>query len=309
MNIVFMGTPDFAVPCLEKLVAEGHNIKGVFTREDKPVGRKQILTPPPVKVAAQKYNIPVFQPKMLRGNPEAFEILKEINPDVIVVVAYGRLLPKEILNLPKYGSVNVHASLLPKLRGASPIQWSIVSGAEKTGVTTMLMDEGLDTGDMLEVAEVSILKEDTAETLHDKLSEVGSKLICSTLLGLENGTVKPIPQPSEGVTHAPILTKEMGRLDFNKTAAELDCLIRGFTPWPLCYFYFEGRRFKVLKALPVKGENTEPGILFEKGGEVFISCGKNSALQIINICPDGSKKMDYKAFLNGRFIESGSKLD
>ncbi len=309
MNIVFMGTPDFAVPCLAKIISDGHKVSAVFTREDKPVGRKQILTAPPVKVEAVRNNIPVYQPKKLRDNAEMLGILQNINPDVIVVVAYGRILPKEILKLPKMGCVNVHGSLLPKLRGASPIQWSIVSGETVTGVTTMLMDEGIDTGNMLLRSEVEILMDDTAETLHDKLSLAGAELLSVTLEELEKGTVTPEKQPDEA-TYAPILTKEMGFLDFTKPAYTLDCLIRGFTPWPLTYFYFEGRRFKVLKAKPCDtSKYKDTGILYEENGEVYISCGGGTSLKIENVCPDGSKKMDASAFLNGRFIASGSKLD
>lgn len=308
MNIVFMGTPDFAVPCLERLINDGHNILSVVTREDKPVGRKKVLTPPPVKVTACNNNIPVLQPKVLRDNDEIYLKLKELNPDLIVVVAYGRILTKEILDLPKYGCVNVHGSLLPKYRGASPIQWSIVCGDTITGVTTMLMDEGLDTGDMLLTREIEIAKSDTYETLHDKMSVVGAEALAETISLLEKGNITPKKQPQDGVSYAPIITKQMGQLDFRKSAEELDCLVRGFTPWPLSYFYYEGRRFKVYSATVSEKTAKEPGTLFYEKGRILIACGNSTALEIEEICPDGSKKMNSASFINGRFIEDGAKI-
>ncbi|MBQ3562516.1 MAG: methionyl-tRNA formyltransferase [Clostridia bacterium] len=304
MKVIFMGTPDFAVPCLERLVEDGHTVEAVFTREDKPVGRKKILTAPPVKETALKYGIDVIQPKKLRDNPEVLELIKNINPDVIVVVAYGRILPKEILEIPKYGCVNVHGSLLPRHRGSSPIQWSIVCGDKVTGVTTMLMDEGIDTGDILEVLEVPIEDSDTGGSLFDKLCKEGAKLLSSTLTGLVSGTVTPKKQSDEGSNYAPMLTKEMGQLDFSKNAFELCNLIRGFNPWPLTYFYYNERRFKVFAADAVNiKSNREIGEFFVEGGNAFIACGEKTALIIKEICPDGSKKMDSSAFINGRFIK------
>ncbi len=309
MKIVFMGTPDFAVPCLEKLIEDGHQVEAVFTREDKPVGRKKVLTAPPVKEVALKHGINVFQPKKLRDNPEAFEIIKNTNPDLIVVVAYGRILPKEILEFPKYGCVNVHGSLLPRHRGSSPIQWSIVCGDKVTGVTTMLMDEGIDTGDILEVKEVPIEDTDTGGSLFDKLCLEGAKLLSSTVRGLESGDIIPKKQPEEGANYAPMLTKEMGLLDFNKNANELWYLIRGFNPWPLTYFYYNDRRFKIFNAKPINAKGRSAGEFFIEGKEAFIACGEDTALKIIEICPDGSKKMDFSAFVNGRFIPSGEMLN
>lgn len=309
MKIIFMGTPDFSVPCLQRLIDDGHEVVAVFTREDKPVGRKQILTPPPVKRLALEHHIPVFQPKKLRDNPEMVDAIRALAPDFIVVVAYGRILTKEILDIPVYGCVNVHGSLLPRHRGASPIQWSIVCGDKKTGVTTMLMDEGIDTGDMLEVAELPITKEDTAETLHDRMALAGAKLLSSTIFGLVEGRIQPVKQPEEGVSYAPILTKEMGKLDFSKSAECLSCLIRGFYSWPLTYFVHGTRRFKVWQAEPVCGCAYQPGTYFEQDGEPMIACGEDSALRLVEICPDGSKKMDARAFVNGRFLEIGAILN
>lgn len=308
MKVVFMGTPDFAVPCLEKLIEGGHQVAAVFTREDKPVGRKQVLTAPPVKQTALKYNIPVYQPKKLRDNEEAYQIIKEIAPDLMVVVAYGRILPKEFLDLPKYGCVNVHGSILPRHRGSSPIQWSIVSGDKVTGVTTMLMDEGIDTGDILQIKEVPIEDTDTGGSLFDKLCLHGAQLLLTTIKGLEDNTITPIKQCEEQATHTPMLTKEMGLLDFNKPAEELWCLIRGFNPWPLTYFYYNDRRFKVFEAEPKNILVSKPGRFFVKDGLAYIGCGNGTALLIKEICPDGSKRMDAKAFLNGRFIADGSDI-
>ncbi len=308
MNIIFMGTPDFSVSCLEELLNSGHNISAVFTREDKPVGRKQVMTAPPVKVFAQEHNLRVIQPKTLKSNTEVIDTIKEINPDIIVVVAYGRILPSEILEIPKYGCVNVHASLLPKYRGASPIQWSIISGDNVTGVTTMLMDEGMDTGDILETAEIPILPQDTAETLFNKLSKLGAKLIVSTVDKLKKGQINPRKQPEEGVSYAPIIKKSMGELDFNRPAAELYNLIRGFTPWPLAYFKYNDRRYKIFSASPDLKSNLPVGSLFYSENAAFVVCGDQMTLRINEICPDGSKKMDAKAFINGRFIENKTKL-
>lgn len=309
MKIVFMGTPDFAVGCLERLILDGHEVAAVFTREDKPVGRKQILTPPPVKQAALRHDIPVYQPKKVKDNPEAVSLLASLAPDLIVVAAYGRLLPREILEIPRLGCVNVHASLLPRHRGASPIQWAIVSGDRVTGVTTMLMDEGMDTGDILEMSELVIRPEETAETLHDRLSAAGAELLSSTVHKLADRTVTPRRQPEEGVTYAPIITKEMGALDFAQNAGRLDCLIRGFIPWPQAYFYYGGRRFKVLKAAVTESEGQTPGVCFEQDGEVCVACGENTALRLLEVCPDGSRRMDGAAFKNGRFIPNGASVD
>lgn len=309
MRIVFMGTPDFSVPCLERLVQDGHEVVGVFCREDKAVGRKQILTAPPVKVCAEQNSLPVFQPKILRNNAEALETLKALNPELIAVVAYGRILPAEILNFPKYGCVNVHASLLPRHRGASPIQWSIVCGDAETGVTTMQMDEGLDTGAILLQAKTKIESTETAETLFNRLSTMGAELLSKTITALENGTVIPVPQAEHCATHAPIITKEMGVLNFSKTAGELDCLIRGFTPWPATCFYYENRRFKVLSAAVANLTcSKKPGTVFYQNGCFYICCAQETVLQILTVCPEGSKKMEAPAFINGRFLPEGTIL-
>lgn len=308
MNIVFMGTPDFAVPCLKQIIKDKHNVSAVFTRADKPIGRKKVLTPPPVKIVAAENNIPVYQPEKIKGNSEIVEILKNLSPDLIVVAAYGRILPKEILDIPKMGCVCVHGSLLPRHRGASPIQWSIVCGDKETGVTTMLMDEGIDTGDILLSEKIDIESTDTYETLHNKMAVVGARVLKDTLIGLENNTITPVKQPEEGSNYAPIITKKMGQLDFSKSAEELDCLIRGFTPWPLSYFYVDGRRFKVYSASPAGKTTKKCGTVYYDSGRVLISCGDGCALEIKEICPDGSKRMNAAAFINGRFIEENTVI-
>lgn len=301
-----MGTPDFAVPTLKALISAGHSVVGVFTQPDKPVGRKQILTPPPVKVEAEKNGIRVFQPTTLRDGA-AYEILKELNPEIIVVVAYGKILPKEILDLPKYKCVNGHASLLPRHRGASPIQWSIVCSDKVTGVTTMLMDEGMDTGDMLETVTTEISDIDTAETLHDRLSILGAELMCSTLEKIEKGSITPKPQGENGVTYAPIIKKEMGLLDFSKNAKELHCLIRAFSGWPVAYFSLNGKRVKVYSAEVAVGDGSVATVLSSKN-EFVVSCGENTALKLTRLQIEGSKPMDAKAFLCGNAIPVGTKL-
>ncbi len=306
MRVVFMGTPDFAVPTLDAIIESGHEVVGVFTQPDKPVGRKQILTPPPVKVLANEKGITVYQPKTLR-NGEAVAIIKNLNPEIIVVVAYGKILPEEILSLPKYGCVNGHASLLPRHRGASPIQWSIVCGDKQTGVTTMLMDVGMDTGDMLETVCTNILSGETADTLHDRLSLLGAKLMCSTLDKLSKGEITPKKQDNSKATYAPIIKKEMALLDFSKNAVELERLIRAFSGWPVAYFMLDGKRVKVFSAKVCKGDGSIGAVINNKD-TLVISCANNTALELENIQLEGSKPMTVKALLCGKSIALGTKL-
>ena len=307
MKIVFMGTPDFAVPTLKALIEDGHDIVGVFTQTDKPVGRKQILTPTPVKVYAREQGIEVYQPTTLR-NGEAAETLNKLNPDVIVVVAYGKILPDEILSLPKYGCVNGHASILPRHRGASPIQWSIYCGDKQTGVTTQLMDSGIDTGDILETVTTDISDNETAETLHDRLSLLCAQLMCSTLKGLENGKIIPKKQEDSKATYCPIIKKEMALLDFTKNANELDCMIRAFSGWPVAYFMLDGKRVKVYSARVCTGDTTT-GVVINNQDGLIISCGDGTALELLNIQPEGSKPMTAKALLCGKNIPLGTKIN
>ncbi len=307
MKIVFMGTPDFAVNGLEALLNAGHSIVGVFTQPDKPQGRKMVLTPPPVKVFAENNGIKVYQPTSVRTD-ESFELLKSLEPELIAVVAYGKIIPENILNLPKYGCVNVHASLLPRHRGASPIQTSILLGDKVTGVTTQQMDIGVDTGDILMMSECEILPTDNFETLHDKLAVMGATLLVDTVEGLQNGTIVPKKQPVDGVTHCSIITKEMGQLDFGKKACELDCLIRAFTPWPSAYFFMNGKRIKVISATVGDKTTKEAGTVIDTKNGLTVACGEGTSLRFNEVQPEGKGKMTAKALLNGYPIEVGTKL-
>ncbi len=307
MKIVFMGTPDFAVPTLEALVSSEHDIVAVFTQPDKAVGRKQILTPPPVKACAQKFNIPVYQPTTLR-NDEVFEQIKHLSPDVIVVVAYGKILPEAILNIPKYGCVNGHASLLPRHRGASPIQWSIVCGDKVTGITTMLMEKGLDTGDMLLKEEVIIGENETGEELHDRLSLIGAQLMLKTLADLEKGSIIPQKQDDALSTYAPIITREMGHIDFARSAAEIHNLIRGFYSWPAAYFFLEGKRVKVLSSRLSFESDKPAGTVVKSDSELVIACGDGNCVSLTEIQPEGSKRMSAADYLKGHSVEKGTVI-
>ena len=304
MKIVFMGTPDYAVKTLEALIKSEHTVAAVFAQPDKPVGRKQVLTPPPVKVCALENNIPVYQPNSVRTG-EAFEIIDQIKPDVIVVVAYGKILPKEILTAAKYGCVNGHASLLPKYRGASPIQWCIVCGETETGVTTMLMDEGMDTGDILETVTVKIGENETAEELFERLSDISADLMLSTIDKLPKGEIIPKKQEGEA-TYAPIIKKEMALLDFNKPAKELFNAVRGYYSWPCAYFFMEGKRMKVIKAAVGLSTNKAAGTVVGNNGVLSIACGDGLALDILVLQAEGSKVMESKQYLCGKAVALGT---
>ena len=308
MKIVFMGTPDYAAVTLEKLISAGFNIAAVFAQPDKPVGRKHILTPPPVKVLAEENNIPVYQPDTLRYG-KATEILKEINPDIIVVVAYGKILPKEILDIPRFGCVNGHASLLPKYRGASPIQWCIVCGEKVTGVSTMFMDEGMDTGDILETVEVNIGEEETAEELFDRLSVISADLMVSTVEKLSKGEITPTPQNHDKATYAPIIKKEMALIDFSKTAEEIHNAVRGYYLWPCAYFFRNGKRVKVISSRVGESTESAAGTVIGNTDELVVACGKGSSIRLLTLQPEGSKPMTAKQMLNGNPIAIGDKVD
>ncbi len=307
MRIVFMGTPDFSVESLKALYEAGYEIVGVFTQPDKPQGRKMILTPPPVKVYAESKALPVFQPKSVKTE-ESLELLKSLEPELIAVVAYGKILPKAVLDLPKYGCVNVHASLLPRHRGASPIQWAIYCGDKVTGVTTQHMDEGIDTGNILLKAETEITKDDNFESLHDRLADMGAKLLVDTVKGIENGSITETKQPDEGTNYAPIITKEMGSLDFNRRADELDCQIRAFTPWPSAFFYIDGLRIKVIKAVVSENTTEAAGTVICNKGKLTVACKDGTSLTFVTVQPEGKGAMDIKSYLNGKPIELGVKL-
>ncbi len=307
MRIVFMGTPDIAVGTLKALINSSHEVVGVFTQPDKPVGRKQILTAPPVKVCANDNGIPVYQPTTLKTD-EPFEVLKKLNPDIIVVVAYGKLLPDNILNLPKYGCINGHASILPKYRGSSPIQWCIVCGETESGVTVMQMDSGMDTGDILEIETVSISQNETADDLYEKLKKVAATLICSTLEKIEKGMVVPIKQDNNLATYAPIIKKEMAFIDFTKPATEIHNLVRGFYSWPTAYFMLADKRLKVYKTEVALNCDAAPSTVIKSDGELIIACGQNTSIKLLEVQLEGSKRMDVNQWLLGKKIEVGTKL-
>ena len=303
IKVVFMGTPEFAVPPLKKLIEEGYDVKLVVTQPDRPAGRGKKLTPPPVKVVAEKAGIPVYQPEKVKENEELKRKLSEINPDVIVVAAYGKILPKWLLDLPKYGTINIHASLLPKYRGASPIQWALLNGEEETGVTVMKVIPKLDAGDIISQRKVKIEKEDNAQTLHDKLSKVGAELLSETLPLYISGKLKPVPQKEEEATYCPQISKEMGRIDWNESAERIFNKIRAFTPWPSAYTTFKGKRLKILKAEPVKGIG-KPGEVVKADRELIVATG-SGALKIERLKPEGKKEISGEEFIRGYRVKVG----
>ncbi len=308
MKIVFMGTPDFAVPCLRALVKGGHEVSAVFTQPDKPKGRGYKMIPTPVKAAAMEYDIPVYQPLSLRKGEDAesaLAALRELVPELIVVVAYGQILPKEILELPKYGCVNIHASLLPAYRGAAPIQWSVLNGEKKTGVTSMLMAEGLDTGDMLIKSETEIGENETASSLHDRLSLMGAEVLTETVKAMEDGTLEPEAQDDSLSTYASRITKEMSALDFEKSAQELHNIIRGITGFTT----LEGKRLKVY-ASELTGSvcgDLENGAVADTD-KFIVKCGDGCGLRLTEIQPEGKKRMKTEDYLRGKKIEAGTIL-
>ncbi|MCH5316348.1 MAG: methionyl-tRNA formyltransferase [Eubacterium sp.] len=307
MKIVFMGTPDFAVPCLERLIGSGHEVLGVFTQPDKKVGRKQIITPPPVKVAAEKHGITVFQPNTLKDG-KGLEIIKELAPEVIVVVAYGKILPREILDYPKYGCVNVHASLLPKYRGAAPIQWAVINGDKETGVTIMQMADGIDTGDMLLVKKMEIGINETSEELFERLSVIGADALIEALTLIENGEAVPKPQPEGDFGYASMISKDMSAIDWSKSAFEIHNLIRGLQTWPAASTVINGKTVKILKSVLSGETGNEAGEIVNNKNVLTVSCGDGKCIDILEIQPDGKKKMDIKSFLAGNQIKIGAKI-
>ncbi|MBQ7521878.1 MAG: methionyl-tRNA formyltransferase [Clostridia bacterium] len=298
MNIVYMGTPDFAVAPLENIIKNGYHVSGVFTQPDKPKGRKYTLTPPPVKECALTYNIPVYQPNSMKDGT-ALEILQQLNPDIIVVVAYGKILPKEILTLPKYGCINVHASLLPKYRGAGPIQWAVLNGEKVTGVTTMNMAEGLDTGDMLMKAQTEIGENETASELHDRLSLMGAELIVETLKAVENHTLVPEKQDDTLSNYAPMLTKDLCQINWSDTAQKIHNQIRGLNSWPVATANVNGKKVKIFTSR-INEQTTEHKTVGKvlSVNPLVVACG-NGSLTILEIQPDGKKKMTSADFVRG----------
>ncbi len=306
MRIVFMGTPDFAVPCLKALVDAGHEIAAVYTQPDKPVGRKQILTPPPVKVLAAEEGIPVFQPDSFRDE-EQVRMLKELQPDLISVVAYGKILPKSVLDIPQYGCINVHGSLLPRYRGAAPIQWAVLNGDAVTGVTTMYMAEGLDSGDMLLKAETPIEEDLTAGELFDRLSEMGARLLVETVEGLKKGTIERIRQDETQATHVKKIDRSLSPIDWNRSAQEIHNQVRGLSPWPVAQTVRDGKVLKIHRTRTAGAGRGEPGEIQEEQGRYYVVCGKDR-LELLTVQAEGSKRMDAAAYFRGHPLKSGERL-
>lgn len=309
MKLVFCGTPEFAVPSLERLVESGFDVPLVVTQPDRPQGRHLQLTAPPVKQTALQLKLPVIQPDKIKNNVDFQQQLRELNPDAIVVVGYGRIIPKWMLDLPPRGNINVHGSLLPKYRGAAPIQWAIANGETVTGVTTMLLNEGLDTGDILLQAEIPIDSEDTAITLSPKLAKLGADLLLETLRGMESGKVHPVAQDNSRASLAPILKKEDGLIDFNRPVTEIVNCLRGFQPWPGAYTSFRGKNLKVINARPSSGiEGLTPGELQVVDGKLFAGSGDSTALELVELQLEGKKAVAARDFLSGHRILPHEKL-
>lgn len=308
MRIVFMGTPEFAVPCLQKLIDCGHEVTGVFTQPDKPQGRKMILTPPPVKELALANSIKVYQPVKMRDGA-ALEMIKEANPELIIVVAYGKILPKEILEYPEFGCINIHASLLPKLRGAAPIQWSIINGFDKTGVTSMQMDEGLDTGDMLIKGEHEISENETAGELHDKLSVLGAEILEKTINSLLAGTLSAEKQNHDEFTYAPMLSKELSPIDWNLSAKEIHNKIRGLSPWPSANAKLCGKTVKIHKSILTNENGGKPGEIIKAEKNLIVSCGDGKCIEIVELQAEGKKSMSAADYLRGNPVKTGTLFE
>ena len=310
MRILFMGTPDFALFSLKALCEKGYEVAGVVTQPDKPKGRGYVLTPPPVKVYALKQGIPVYQPTSLRTE-EFASLLSEIDPELIAVVAYGKILPKNVLDYPKYGCVNVHGSLLPKYRGASPMQSAIINGDKVTGITTMFMAEGLDTGDMLLKAECEIAENDNFEDIHDRLGLLGAELLCKTVDGLEAGNIAPVPQDHSLATHTAKILKEDCEIDFSKDCDTVHDLVRGLSPIPLSFTHTpDGKLLKVVKSeiCERESENTECGkVLSLDNGRIRVACARGS-VNILTVLPEGKGRMSAADFIRGRKINIGDIL-
>ncbi len=307
MNIIFMGTPVFAVPCLKALIEAGHNISYVFSQPDKARDRGQRLQPTPVKEYALEKGIEVFQPCSLRAGEDgekSLKIIKDINPDCIVVVAYGQILPKEILDIPKYGCINVHASLLPRYRGAAPINYSIINGEKETGVSIMYMSEGLDAGDVINQESCIITDDMTYSTLHDKLMEMGSALLPKVLVDLEKGTSSRTVQDGTNSCYAPMITKQMCRIDWNKSAEEIYNLIRGLSQAPAAFTYLDEKRLKIYfsKLSDTVSQDAKPGQIIDKDN-FTVMCGDKRALTLTDIQLEGNKRMETELFLRGHKLD------
>lgn len=308
MKIAFMGTPDFSVKCLSALADSEHEVVGVFCQSDKPVGRKQELKMPEVKIEALKHGYKIFQPKSLK-NGAGVEILKEIKPDLVIVVAYGKILPSDFLAFPKYGCINIHASILPKYRGASPIQWSVINGDSETGVTAMQMDEGLDTGDILLCEKIPIGENDTAEQMFEKLSSLGAQVMLKAIESAESGTLNPVKQNESLATKVGLLSKKDSPINWNDTAQNIHNKIRGLYSWPCASTVLFGKTLKIYSSVmtDIKGSNI-PGQVVSSSGEIVVCCGDNRCIKLLEVHLEGKKRMEAKMFLNGCKIEKGTVL-
>jgi methionyl-tRNA formyltransferase len=306
MRVVFLGTPDFAVPSLDALVHAGHSVLGVFTQPDRPKGRGQQLAESPVKQAAVRLNLPVFQPERIR-RPESFEQLRSFGADLMVVVGYGQIIPQSIIDLPRHGILNVHASLLPKYRGAAPIQWAIASGETKTGVTIMQIDAGLDTGDMLAKASTDIGPDETAPELSARLAALGAQLLIDTIGAIERGTAIREKQNDSEATLAPILKKEDGRVDWTRPAREINNRRRGFTPWPGAYTTFRGQPLALLRTEALEDTSLLPGVVRVDGKKFLVGTG-DGALALAEVQPGGKKRMSAEAYINGYKPQNGEHM-
>ena len=307
MQIVFMGTPQFAVPSLEALVSAEHHISAVFTQPDRPKGRGKQVSESPVKEAARKLHLPVFQPERIR-RPDQLELLRNLSPEMMVVVGYGQIIPQTIIDIPRYGILNVHASLLPKYRGAAPIQWAIANGETTTGVTIMQIDAGLDTGDMLLKRSLHIGADETAPELSDRLARLGADLLVETVSQVKDGQIARTEQNEAEATYAPILKKEDGQIQWSRTADEIYSRMRGFTPWPGAYTSFRGQQLSVLWAEPSDATSTVPGQLIEAKRRLIVGCGGGTALELTEVQLAGKKRMSGEAFLNGYQPTPGERL-
>jgi methionyl-tRNA formyltransferase len=299
VRLVFCGTPQFAIPTLQQLLAAGHAIDLVITQPDRVRGRDQEPSPPPVKVLAMEVGLPVMQPEKIKNNPELRARLETIQPDAIIVVAYGRIIPEWMLNLPRWGNINLHGSLLPKYRGAAPIQWAVAHGETVTGNTTMRLDPGLDTGDMLLQRSLPIAPDQTAEQLFPLLAASGAGLMLDTLAGLEAGTIQPIPQDHAGASLAPILKREDALVDFARSAAEIYNRWRGFQPWPGAYSFFRGKKLTLHRLLPAGFTAAAPGELAVEGERLFVAAGSATRLELLEVQLEGKKRMPVADFLRG----------
>ena len=308
MKLIFCGTPQFAVPGLEALVRAGHEVELVVTQPDRPRGRGMELALSPVKQKAIELALPIVQPEKIKRNEEFRAHLESIAPEAIIVIGYGRLIPDWMLALPRHGNINLHASLLPKYRGAAPIQWSIAKGERVTGNSTMRIDAGLDTGDILLQNEVEIAPEDTAVTLAPKLASTGADLLLKTLDGLAAGTIIPRKQDDAAATLAPILSKEDGRVDFSQTAQEINNRLRGFQPWPGAFTSYRGKGLVLHGLLPLASGTLSPGELAVDHGKLLVGCGEGTALELLEVQLEGKRRMSAREFLNGYQPRPGERL-